>query len=96
MLPWQFPQCNLYLQDKHQLWVRQGAGVLTLSAASAVAWKLLTCISVACCLLHTAAAAAAAAARARPEVMTVGLKAVRELSLRCPLVMSEELLQVGG
>jgi hypothetical protein len=26
--------------------------------------------------------------------MTVGLKAVRELSLRCPLVMSEELLQV--
>ncbi|WIA17645.1 hypothetical protein OEZ85_014450 [Tetradesmus obliquus] len=31
--------------------------------------------------------------RARPEVMTVGLKAVRELSLRCPLVMSEELLQ---
>ncbi|KAF6262746.1 SDA1-domain-containing protein [Scenedesmus sp. NREL 46B-D3] len=31
--------------------------------------------------------------RARPEVMTVGLKAVRELSLRCPLVMTEELLQ---
>jgi hypothetical protein len=26
--------------------------------------------------------------------MTVGLKAVRELSLRCPLVMTEELLQV--
>lgn len=25
--------------------------------------------------------------------MTVGLKAVRELSLRCPLVMSQELLQ---
>ncbi|WIA37864.1 hypothetical protein OEZ86_014713 [Tetradesmus obliquus] len=31
--------------------------------------------------------------RARPEVMTLGLKTVRELSLRCPLVMSEELLQ---
>ncbi|GFR43447.1 hypothetical protein Agub_g4529 [Astrephomene gubernaculifera] len=30
--------------------------------------------------------------KARPEVMTVGLKAVRELVLRCPLVMSPELL----
>ncbi|EFJ52836.1 hypothetical protein VOLCADRAFT_55520, partial [Volvox carteri f. nagariensis] len=30
--------------------------------------------------------------KARPEVMTVGLKAVRELVLRCPLVMGEELL----
>ncbi|GLC55364.1 hypothetical protein PLESTB_000976900 [Pleodorina starrii] len=30
--------------------------------------------------------------KARPEVMTVGLKAVRELVLRCPLVMGPELL----
>ncbi|KAG2501935.1 hypothetical protein HYH03_000433 [Edaphochlamys debaryana] len=30
--------------------------------------------------------------KARPEVMTVGLKAVRELVLRCPLVMSADLL----
>lgn len=30
--------------------------------------------------------------KARPEVMTVGLKTVRELVLRCPLVMSGELL----
>ena len=34
--------------------------------------------------------------RARPEVMTVGLKSVRELCLRCPLVMNPELLQVRG
>lgn len=45
------------------------------------------------CAVHFAAAAAAT--RARPEVMTIGLKAVRELSLRCPLVMTEELLQVS-
>jgi hypothetical protein len=32
--------------------------------------------------------------RARPEVMTVGLKSVRELCLRCPLVMTPELLHV--
>ncbi|KAL6763683.1 SDA1-domain-containing protein [Haematococcus lacustris] len=31
--------------------------------------------------------------RARPEMMTVGLKTVRELCLRCPLIMTEELLQ---
>lgn len=31
--------------------------------------------------------------RARPEVMTIGLKTVRELSLRAPLVMNEDLLQ---
>ncbi|GIM11976.1 hypothetical protein Vretimale_15407, partial [Volvox reticuliferus] len=30
--------------------------------------------------------------KARPEVMTVGLKAVRELVLRCPLIMGEDLL----
>ena len=30
--------------------------------------------------------------RARPEVMTVGLKTVRELVLRCPLVMEADLL----
>ncbi|KAG2445218.1 hypothetical protein HYH02_008686 [Chlamydomonas schloesseri] len=30
--------------------------------------------------------------KARPEVMTVGLKTVRELVLRCPLVMEEDLL----
>ncbi|KXZ52362.1 hypothetical protein GPECTOR_10g996 [Gonium pectorale] len=30
--------------------------------------------------------------KARPEVMTVGLKAVRELVLRCPLIMTTELL----
>jgi hypothetical protein len=34
--------------------------------------------------------------KARPEVMTVGLKTVREICMRAPLVMSEELLQVGG
>lgn len=33
--------------------------------------------------------------RARPEVMTTGLKAVREICLRCPLVMTPELLQAG-
>ena len=32
-------------------------------------------------------------ARARPEVMTIGLKSVRELCLRCPLVMEGDLLQ---
>jgi protein SDA1 len=32
--------------------------------------------------------------KARPEVMTVGLKTVREICMRAPLVMSEELLQV--
>jgi len=31
--------------------------------------------------------------RARPEVMTLGLKTVRELCARAPLVMTEELLQ---
>lgn len=31
--------------------------------------------------------------RARPEVMTVGLKTVREMCTRTPLVMTEELLQ---
>eukprot|EP00798_Chlamydomonas_sp_ICE-L_P018496 gene18496-24994_t len=31
--------------------------------------------------------------RARPEVMTIGLKTVREMCLRCPLVMNEDLLQ---
>jgi hypothetical protein len=30
--------------------------------------------------------------RARPEVMTVGLKTVRELALRCPHVMQQDLL----
>ena len=33
--------------------------------------------------------------RARPEVIVVGLKAVREVCVRCPLIMSSELLQVG-
>ena len=33
--------------------------------------------------------------RARPEVMTLGLRAVRELCARAPLVMQPELLQVG-
>lgn len=33
--------------------------------------------------------------RARPEVMTIGLKSVRELCLRCPLVMNEDLLRVS-
>ena len=32
--------------------------------------------------------------RARPEVMTLGLKTVRELCARTPLVMTPELLQV--
>lgn len=32
--------------------------------------------------------------RARPEVMTLGLKTVRELCTRTPLVMTPELLQV--
>lgn len=32
--------------------------------------------------------------RARPEVMTLGLKTVRELCMRAPLVMTPELLQV--
>uniref|UniRef100_A0A7R9V1A5 Protein SDA1 n=2 Tax=Chlamydomonas euryale TaxID=1486919 RepID=A0A7R9V1A5_9CHLO len=31
--------------------------------------------------------------RARPEVMTIGLKTVRELCMRAPLVMNEDLLQ---
>jgi len=31
--------------------------------------------------------------RARPEVMTLGLKTVRELCVRLPLVMTPELLQ---
>ncbi|KAL6785625.1 hypothetical protein ACKKBF_B01005 [Auxenochlorella protothecoides x Auxenochlorella symbiontica] len=31
--------------------------------------------------------------RARPEVITVGLKTVREICTRCPLVMTPELLQ---
>ena len=31
--------------------------------------------------------------RASPEVMTVGLKTVRELCMRQPLVMGEDLLQ---
>eukprot|EP00199_Chlamydomonas_sp_CCMP681_P001181 CAMPEP_0119112818 /NCGR_PEP_ID=MMETSP1180-20130426/41795_1 /TAXON_ID=3052 ORGANISM="Chlamydomonas cf sp, Strain CCMP681" /NCGR_SAMPLE_ID=MMETSP1180 /ASSEMBLY_ACC=CAM_ASM_000741 /LENGTH=766 /DNA_ID=CAMNT_0007100531 /DNA_START=21 /DNA_END=2321 /DNA_ORIENTATION=+ len=31
--------------------------------------------------------------KARPEVMTQGLKTARELCLRCPLIMSPELLQ---
>lgn len=44
-------------------------------------------------LLCARACARARARRARPEVMTVGLKAVRELCLRCPLVMNEDLLQ---
>ncbi|RMZ53082.1 hypothetical protein APUTEX25_002491, partial [Auxenochlorella protothecoides] len=34
--------------------------------------------------------------RARPEVITVGLKTVREICTRCPLVMTPELLQVEG
>ena len=33
--------------------------------------------------------------RARPEVMTLGLRTVRELCARCPLVMTPELLQVS-
>lgn len=32
--------------------------------------------------------------RARPEVMTLGLKTVRELCERAPLIMTAELLQV--
>ena len=32
--------------------------------------------------------------RARPEVMTLGLRTVRELCVRCPLIMTPELLQV--
>ena len=32
--------------------------------------------------------------RARPEVMTLGLKTVRELCARMPLIMTSELLQV--
>jgi protein SDA1 len=32
--------------------------------------------------------------RARPEVMTLGLKTVRELCARMPLIMTPELLQV--
>ena len=32
--------------------------------------------------------------RARPEVMTLGLRTVRELCSRCPLVMTPQLLQV--
>ncbi|KAL4857462.1 hypothetical protein ACK3TF_002330 [Chlorella vulgaris] len=31
--------------------------------------------------------------KARPEVMTIGLKTVREICVRCPLVMNPELLQ---
>lgn len=31
--------------------------------------------------------------RARPEVMTIGIKSVREICTRCPLVMTPELLQ---
>jgi len=31
--------------------------------------------------------------KSRPEAMTVGLKTVRELCLRCPLIMGSELLQ---
>ena len=31
--------------------------------------------------------------RARPEVVAVGINAVREICLRCPLVMTPELLQ---
>lgn len=31
--------------------------------------------------------------RARPEVMAVGLSAVREIAVRAPLVMTPELLQ---
>lgn len=34
--------------------------------------------------------------RARPEVMTIGIKTVRELCTRCPLIMTPELLQVGA
>ena len=34
--------------------------------------------------------------RARPEVMTLGLKSVRSLCERAPLVVSSELLQVSG
>lgn len=30
--------------------------------------------------------------KARPEVMTVGIKTVREMCVRCPLVMNEDLL----
>ncbi len=33
--------------------------------------------------------------RARPEVMTLGLKTVRELCARMPLIMTSELLQVA-
>jgi len=32
--------------------------------------------------------------RARPEEITVGLKTVREISMRMPLIMSEEVLLV--
>ena len=32
--------------------------------------------------------------RARPEVMTLGLKTVRELCARMPLIMTTDLLQV--
>eukprot|EP01025_Chloroclados_australasicus_P032120 TRINITY_DN3250_c0_g2_i3.p1 TRINITY_DN3250_c0_g2~~TRINITY_DN3250_c0_g2_i3.p1 ORF type:complete len:900 (-),score=148.88 TRINITY_DN3250_c0_g2_i3:566-3055(-) len=31
--------------------------------------------------------------RARPEVMTIGLKTVRQICERCPLIMNEDLLQ---
>ena len=34
--------------------------------------------------------------RARPEVMSLGLKTVRSLCERAPLVMTPELLQVRG
>ena len=32
--------------------------------------------------------------RSTPNVMTVGLNAVREICVRCPYVMDEDLLQV--
>ena len=34
--------------------------------------------------------------RARPEEITVGLKTVREICMRMPLIMSEEVLLVGS
>lgn len=33
--------------------------------------------------------------RTRPEVMVVGIRAVRELVARAPLLMTADLLQVG-
>lgn len=44
--------------------------------------------------LYSMCAHFAGLCRARPEVMTLGLKTARELCLRCPLIMAPELLQV--